>query len=264
MHPPKGPLFAALTAAVCLGLQGCTGGDAFRPIGSTTGRLAPAAAFEALVLDLEVATVRLREGDGADLEVRADVSVKDTFAGSVAAAADGALPFGEWIDLQQQGGRVVLRSARRGADHELRLEIVVPRGAHALDAHVVVGSLDLAVTEAPQLDLDLSVGTLRARVDRVSGALTARVATGTIDVVVDAAVGGDVSAIVGVGDVTLDLPDDAEGRFELSAAVGSVRGAAAWGLAERSTLTGASAEGRRGAAERRVRAVSSTGTVTLR
>ncbi len=251
-------LSAVLTAL--LWAAACSSGE-FELLGSTRDELLPGAAFTRLLIELRAGSIELREDDGANVVVHAEVLVRPDSAGATAGAG-GTPVFADWLVLGESNGAVTLRPARGDSDHELRVHVTVPRGKRAVDLYVFAGSLDAALDGATSLTLRADAGSARCHVGTVTEVLKGRVRTGDIVADIDGSCGG-VDIDVAIGAVRLGLPPDSSGAFDLGVDVGGLTGVARFGLSEQRSVTSATAHGQKGNDARTFKVHVGTGQIAL-
>ncbi|MEM7199719.1 MAG: hypothetical protein AAF628_05595 [Planctomycetota bacterium] len=177
--------------------------------------------------------------------------------------------FEEHVVAKIEGGELIVGSAHDGSlanDFSFSLEIEVPAQA-ALDVEgdLAVGNFAIELPEVGRLDARVSTGNVSARCDALAGPVEATTGVGNVDIAVrSAAPQSGVRLATATGDVTLALPDAAEGSFDLTTSVGSVSAAARYGIDVERNVTSARGRGGVGQSGPTYSLSASVGSVRLR
>lgn len=215
---------------VLLVLTACGGSHV--PLGRIAATHAATAPITAVRVDNRVGTIALVASTTGQLDVQGEVRIRESRLGEQ--KARGALAFGEHVTVTQQGGTVTIVDAHAAAaDHDdwrVDLTVAVP-GAPDVAAKLVVGDLSLRLPTAAEVNLAVEVGRIDAELDGIGRRLEVSATTGDVAIAVRRQApssGATLSTVT--GRMSLALPPDVAGKFDLEVAVGGLRVDPRYGL----------------------------------
>lgn len=243
-------------------LSGCsTGGH--RKVGAVRESVAPNIPITMLRVENAAGSVRVQPASGAEVVIEAAVWLREGRPDT-----DFAPAFADHVTVAQRDGVFTIESAHRltadADDWQLRLTLSVPSGV-GLDLAQSVGMVQVDLPEIVGGRVKVETGSIELVVPVVRGALAVDLRTGEASVTVrDIGPAEGLRAACGTGQLTVTLPADVRGTFELRAGTGALDIAARYGLAEERSYARVESRGRVGDGGPAFSLTVGTGQVRLR
>lgn len=211
-------------------LSGCSMGG-HRKVGSVRESVAPQAPVTMLRVENAAGAVRVQQASGAEVVIEAEVWLRQRRPDT-----DFAPVFADHVTVAQRDGVFTVESAHRRTadadDWQVRLTLSVPSGV-GLDVEQSVGFVQVELPEIAGGRVKVATGSIQFDVPVVRGALAVDMGTGEASVTVrDTGPAEGLRAACGTGQLTVTLPADVRGSFELRAGTGALEIAARYGLSE--------------------------------
>ncbi|MCA8949869.1 MAG: hypothetical protein KDE27_10230 [Planctomycetes bacterium] len=253
------------SSVLVLALAGCSlqiSGN-HRPVGKVDAPIADAAGIERVEIENVAGKITVRACAAADAAVKAEVLLTEDRPES-----DFRADFASHVEVRREGKRLIVKNRHADTsdqnDWQLHLEVAVPAGV-ALDIEQAAGIVDVALPSSRDIAVANAAGEIAVDVPALDGKLVAHGSTGEIDVrIAERGPTGGCDLDCAAGNVTLTLPQDVAGSFDLGATVGNVSVADRFGLQTEREITSARARGKVGTGEATFRARTATGNVTVR
>lgn len=246
-------------------LAGCTisANGNHRVVGTVDAPIAEANALQQVTVVNLAGTISVRDAGDAGASIRADVLLSEDRP-----ETDFEPDFARHVEVSREGDHLKIRNRHADqADHndwQLRFELLLPAGV-ALDIEQVAGTVDVQLPRARDVAIDNTAGTIDLSIPAIEGRLTATAQTGTIDLAVaDSGPTEGCEVDCTAGTITVRLPDEVHGDFDLGATAGNVDVDERYGLDIERSVTSVRAKGTVGQGGRRFRVHTVTGNVELR
>ena len=211
--------------------------------------------------DVDVVSAR-----GASIEIEARVKVAESRLDEF--DREKALTFNDHISVRQEGGLLVVEDAHRhDPDHndwQLELTIRVPRQV-SIKATLGAGNVSIKLAAARDIDVNLGAGNVEIDLQRIDGGVMGRVGAGNfaLSTTVSAPT-KDVEIDCAAGNISLALPKQFSGVFDVTVAVGEVSIAERYGLHVNRKLMTAYVKGTVGTGGPRYKLQVATGAINLK
>ena len=243
-------------------LLGCSMGG-HRKVGSVRASVAPQAPITMLRVENGAGTEHVQQAAGPEVVIEAEVWLREGRPDT-----DFTPAFADHVTIAEHSGvfSVVGAHLRAGDadDWQLRLTVSVPSGV-GLDLQQSVGLVRVALPEVSGGRVKVDTGSVEFAVPVVGGALAVDVDTGEASVTVrDTGPTEGLRATCGTGQLTVTLPADVRGTFELRAGTGALEVAARYGLTENRSHARVESRGRVGEGGPAFSLTVGTGQVRLR
>lgn len=252
-------MLAALTLSACT----ITIDGNHRPVGSVDGAIADAATIEAVHLHNRAGTIRIEACEAEAASVHAEVLLAERRPDTDFAAA-----FGQHVQLERQGAELTIRNAHDqeadAEDWQLRFVVKVPAGL-SVSIRQTAGTVVVRLPKANDIGVFTTAGTTDLQFDELDGRVTADSEAGQFTLSIkDRGPAKGCSINCTAGTVTLKLPKDTAGRFDLRAATGNVSVDKRFGLKPERSAGSVTARGQVGQGGPMIQAHTVAGTVRVR
>lgn len=243
-------------------LFGCSMGG-HRKVGSVRTSVAPQAPITLLRVENGAGTLHVQRASGPEVVIEVEVWLREGRPDT-----DFAPVFADHVTVAERGGVFSVESAHLraadGDDWQLRLTLSVPSGV-GIDFQQSVGLVRVELPEITGGRVKVDTGSVAFDVPVVRGALAVDVDTGEASITVrDTGPTEGLRAACDTGQLTVTLPADACGTFELRAGTGALDVAARYGLAENRSHAQVESRGRVGEGGPAFSLTVGTGQVRLR
>ena len=243
-------------------LFGCSMGG-HRKVGSVRTSVAPQAPITMLRVENGAGTVHVQRASGPEVVIEAEVWLREGRPDT-----DFTPAFADHVVAAERGGVFSIAGAHLRAgdadDWQLRLTVSVPSGV-GLDLQQGVGLIHVELPETTGGRVQVDTGSIQFDVPVVRGALAVDVDTGEASVTVrDTGPTEGLRATCDTGQITVTLPADVRGTFELRAGTGGLDIAPRYGLSENRSRAQVESRGRVGDGGPAFSLTVGTGQVRLR
>lgn len=202
-----------------------------RKVGSVRTSLVAQTPIATLRVENGAGTVHVQRASGPEVVIEAEVWLREGRPDT-----DFTPGFADHVTAVERGGDLSIEGAhlraRDADDWQLRLTVSVPSGV-GLDLRQSVGVVRVQLPESAGGRVKVDTGSVEFDVPVVRGALAVDLDTGEATITVrDAGPTQGLRASCGTGQLTVALPADVHGSFELRASTGALDVAARYGLTE--------------------------------